>query len=285
VSRYTARKRAALDTNGDICLRYNLPMLIHPNIDPVALRIGPLAVHWYGLMYLLGFLGFWWFGVKRARKPHIGWPEARVSDLLFYGVVGVIVGGRLGYTLFYNFSAFAADPLSILRVWEGGMSFHGGLIGVIVAFIWFARVHQLKAFDVGDFAAPMIPLGLLTGRIGNFINGELWGAPTTLPWGMVFTHAGPQPRHPSMLYEAFLEGLVLFVILWWFAQKPRPRMAVSGLFLLGYGVFRTMVETVRLPDAHIGYLLGTQWLTMGMVLSAPVWGGGLVLLLLAYWKR
>jgi phosphatidylglycerol:prolipoprotein diacylglycerol transferase len=260
-------------------------MLVHPGFDPVAVKLGPLAVHWYGLMYLLGFLGFWWFGVRRAAQPHIKWPQEWVSDLLFYGVVGVILGGRLGYTLFYNLPGFVAEPLSILRIWEGGMSFHGGLIGVLVALGWFARMHNLRYFDVGDFAVPMIPLGLLTGRIGNFINGELWGAPTTLPWGMAFPAAGPEPRHPSMLYEAFLEGAVLFAILWWFARKPRPYMAVSGLFLLGYGVFRSLVEIVRLPDAHIGYLAGTDWLTMGMVLSAPMWIAGATMLLLAYRKR
>ncbi|MEQ1440434.1 prolipoprotein diacylglyceryl transferase [Fontimonas sp. SYSU GA230001] len=259
-------------------------MLVHPDIDPVALRLGPLSVHWYGLMYLLGFLGFWWAGLRRAQLPQFRWPRERVSDLLFYGVMGVILGGRIGYTLFYNLDRFLAEPLSIFRIWEGGMSFHGGLIGVVVAILWFARVHRLNPFDIGDFAVPMIPIGLFTGRIGNFINGELWGAPTTLPWGMVFPHAGPEPRHPSMLYEAALEGLVLFAILWWFGRKPRPRMAVSGLFLLGYGVFRTLVETVRLPDAHIGYLAGTSWLTMGMVLSAPMWIVGLTLIALAYGK-
>lgn len=260
-------------------------MLVHPNIDPVALHLGPLAIHWYGLMYLLGFWAFWWFGTKRARHPQFQWPRERVADLLFYGVMGVILGGRIGYTLFYNLDRFLESPVTIFRIWEGGMSFHGGVIGVILAFAWFARVHKLKLFDIGDFATPMIPLGLFTGRIGNFINGELWGAPTTLPWGMVFQHAGPLPRHPSMLYEAILEGLVLFAILWWFGSKVRPRMAVSGLFLLGYGVFRTMVEFVRLPDAHIGYLYGTEWITMGMVLSVPLWAAGATLMLLAYRKR
>lgn len=278
-------------------------MLVHPDIDPVALRLGPLSVHWYGLMYLLGFWGGWWLLLKRAPRMHPPLSRDTVNDLVFYIIMGVIVGGRLGYTFFYNFSGFVQNPLVLLRIWEGGMSFHGGLIGVVIAFIWFARTHQLKVFDVGDFAVPMIPLGLFTGRIGNFINGELWGAPTTLPWGMLFPHAGAKDcalgtivtvgdgltptcgRHPSMLYEAFLEGLVLFVILWWFAQKPRPRMAVSGLFLLGYGVFRSLVETVRLPDAHIGYLAGTNWLTMGMLLSAPVWIAGLTLMVLAYRKR
>ncbi len=260
-------------------------MLVQPAINPIALQLGPLAIHWYGLMYLLGFAAFWWFGTLRARHPQFQWPRERVADLLFYGVMGVILGGRIGYTLFYNLDRFLESPVTIFRIWEGGMSFHGGVIGVILAFAWFARVHKLNVFDIGDFATPMIPLGLFTGRIGNFINGELWGAPTTLPWGMVFQNAGPLPRHPSMLYEALLEGLVLFAILWWFGSKTRPRMAVSGLFLLGYGVFRTMVEFVRLPDAHIGYLLGSDWITMGMVLSVPLWAAGATLIALAYRKR
>jgi phosphatidylglycerol:prolipoprotein diacylglycerol transferase len=258
-------------------------MLTHPGFDPIAIKLGPLAVHWYGLMYLLGFGLFWWFGVRRACMPHVNWPRDRVGDLLFYGVMGVILGGRVGYTLFYNLPAFLHDPLILFRMWEGGMSFHGGLAGVLVAFWLFARHHQLTYFEVADFAAPMVPLGLFTGRIGNFINGELWGAPTSLPWGMVFARAPTaEPRHPTMLYEALLEGLMMFAILWWFSSKPRPRMAVSALFLLLYAAFRTFVETMRLPDAHIGYLLGTGWLTMGMVLCLPMWIGGFVLLLIAY---
>ncbi|HEX4895938.1 MAG TPA: prolipoprotein diacylglyceryl transferase [Solimonas sp.] len=261
-------------------------MLIQPDIDPVALRLGPLSVHWYGLMYLLGFWGAWMLALRRARLPHLShWTRDQISDLLFFVVMGVILGGRIGYTFFYNLNGFLAEPLVILRIWEGGMSFHGGLIGVIVAMAWFARTRRMNLLDIGDFATPLIPIGLFTGRIGNFINGELWGAPTDLPWGMVFRNAGPDPRHPSMLYEAFLEGAVLFAILWWFARRPRPRMAVSGLFLLGYAVFRTLVEFVRLPDTHIGYLAGTQWLTMGMVLSAPMALAGGLMLLLAYRKR
>lgn len=260
-------------------------MLVHPNFDPVALRLGPLAVHWYGLMYLLGFWGSWWLGTRRAQLQHINWPKDRVTDLLFYIVMGVILGGRIGYTLFYNLPTFLADPLVILRMWEGGMSFHGGLIGVIVAFFLFARHTQLNVFDIADFAAPLIPFGLFTGRIGNFINGELWGAPTSLPWGMVFAHAGPEPRHPSMLYEAGLEGLALLAILWWFGKKPRPRMAVSGLFVVLYALFRTLVEFVRLPDAHIGYLFGTNWITMGMTLSVPMWLLGFFMLGWAYRKK
>lgn len=259
-------------------------MLNHPNIDPVALKLGPLAVHWYGLMYLLGFWGGWWLLIRRGRSMHMPMGREAVSDLVFYIIMGVILGGRIGYTLFYNFPVFLADPLSILRMWEGGMSFHGGLCGVIVAYFLFARRYRLNVFYIADFAAPAIPVGLFAGRIGNFINGELWGAPTTLPWGMVFRDGGPEPRHPSMLYEALLEGLVLFCILWWFASKPRPRMAVSGLFLLLYAVFRTSVEFVRRPDQHIGYLFGSDWITMGMMLCVPMWLLGALMLTLAYAK-
>ena len=260
-------------------------MLIHPNFDPVAIQLGPLAVHWYGLMYLLGFWGGWWLLVRRGRRSNPPMSEQTVSDLVFYVVMGVILGGRLGYTVFYNFDGFLNDPLSLLRIWEGGMSFHGGLLGVIAAYFLFAWHKKLNVFDIADFAAPAIPMGLFTGRIGNFINAELWGAPTDLPWGMVFAAAGPEPRHPSMLYEAGLEGLALLAILWWFSSKPRPRMAVAGLFLVLYAVFRTAVEFVRLPDAHIGYLFGTDWATMGMMLCLPMLAGGAVMLALAYRKK
>jgi len=257
-------------------------MFVHPNFNPVAVKLGPIAIHWYGLMYLLGFAGCWWLGTKRAQQPHWNWPKERVSDLLFYVAMGVILGGRIGYTLFYNFGGFLHDPLVLLRIWEGGMSFHGGLIGVSLAYVLFARHQKLNLLDVADFAAPLIPFGLLTGRIGNFINGELWGKPTDLPWGTVFAHAPtPEPRHPSMLYEAFLEGAVLLAVLWWFGLKPRPRMAVSGLFLILYGVFRFAIEFVRLPDAQIGYL-AFGWLTMGQVLSAPMIVIGVAMMAWAY---
>lgn len=260
-------------------------MLMHPNFDPVAIQIGPLAVHWYGLMYLLGFWGGWWLQVRRGRRSSPPMSEETVSDLVFYVVMGVILGGRLGYTVFYNFDGFLNDPLSLLRIWEGGMSFHGGLLGVIAAYFLFARNKNLNVFDVADFAAPAIPIGLFTGRIGNFINAELWGAPSDLPWAMVFPGAGPLPRHPSMLYEAALEGLLLFAILLWFARKPRPRGAVSALFLIGYAVFRISVEFVRLPDAHIGYLWGTDWLTMGMMLCLPMLAAGGAMMIWAYRKK
>jgi phosphatidylglycerol:prolipoprotein diacylglycerol transferase len=257
-------------------------MLTHPGFDPVALQFGPLAIHWYGLMYLIGFAGCWWLGTRMARRPHWNWPRERVGDLLFYVVVGVIVGGRLGYTVFYNFGGFLADPLSLLRIWQGGMSFHGGLIGVTIAMWLFGRKIGGSLRQVADFTAPLVPFGLLTGRIGNFINAELWGAPTTLPWGMVFPGAGPEPRHPSMLYEAFLEGVVMLAILWWFSAKPRPRGAIAGLFLVLYAVFRSMVEFVRVPDAHIGYLLGTSWFTMGMLLCVPMFLAGVGVMAWAY---
>lgn len=257
-------------------------MIAYPNIDPVALSLGPLKIHWYGLMYLLGFWGFWWLGSLRGRKAHVGWNSQQVSDLLFYGVFGVILGGRLGYTLFYNFSGFIADPLVIFRIWQGGMSFHGGLLGVIVAMAVFAKQRGLSFWTVADFAAVLTPFGLMTGRIGNFINGELWGAVTTQPWGMIFPTGGPLPRHPSMLYEAVLEGALMLAILWWFGRKPRPRAALSGLFLILYGTFRFAVEFVRQPDAHLGYLHGTSWFTMGMQLCIPMLIAGAVFVVMAY---
>lgn len=253
-------------------------MLHHPDIDPIALSLGPLKVHWYGLMYLLGFYGWWWLSVRRGRMAHLrGWSEQRISDLLFYAVMGVILGGRIGYTFFYNLDGFLADPLVIFRIWQGGMSFHGGLLGVTLAFWVFAKTQKLRFFEVADFAAVGVPFALFTGRVGNFINAELWGSTTTLPWGMVFPNAGALPRHPSMLYEALLEGLVLLAILWWYGKKPRPEPSVAALFLLGYGVFRFAVEFVRVPDAQLGYLYGTGWFTMGMQLCVPmiVLGGGL----------
>ena len=259
-------------------------MLTYPDIDPVAVSLGPVAIHWYGLMYLIGFVGGWWLGVVRARRPESGWQTSEIGDLLFYVALGVILGGRVGYILFYNFGLFLDDPLMLLRVWQGGMSFHGGLLGVLLAMWLYGRKTGRSFFQVTDFMAPFVPIGLGAGRIGNFINGELWGAPTDLPWGMVFPFVDDQPRHPSMLYEALLEGLVLFVVLWLYSSKPRPTRAVSGMFLLGYGVFRFGVEFVREPDAHIGYL-AMQWLTMGHLLSAPMIVFGVLLLALAYRRR
>lgn len=256
-------------------------MLTYPEISPVAVSLGPVAIHWYGLMYLIGFIAVWWLGRLRARKPDSGWNPDEISDLLFYGALGVILGGRIGYIIFYNFDLFVHDPLMIFRIWQGGMSFHGGLLGVLLAMLLYGRKTGRTFFQVTDYIAPFVPIGLGAGRIGNFINGELWGRPTDLPWGMVFPFVDMQPRHPSMLYEALLEGLVLFVILWVFSSKPRPVRAVSGMFLLGYGVFRFAVEFVRQPDEHLGFIFA-DWVTMGHLLSAPMIFFGLLLLWLAY---
>ncbi|MDM7322675.1 MAG: prolipoprotein diacylglyceryl transferase [Gammaproteobacteria bacterium] len=257
-------------------------MLVYPHIDPVALQLGPLKVHWYGLMYLVGFALGW--GLGRLRAEAKGFGKEEPGDMLFYIALGVIFGGRIGYILFYKFQSFLADPLMLFRVWEGGMSFHGGLLGVILAMAWYARRTNRHFFTVADFVAPLVPPALLAGRIGNFINGELWGRPTELPWGMVFPHVDSLPRHPSMLYEGFLEGIVLFVLLWWFSARPRPRMAVSGLFLLLYGCFRFAVEQVREPDAHLGFIFG-GWLSMGMLLSWPMILVGAFFFIMAYRKR
>lgn len=259
-------------------------MLSYPTIDPVALQLGPLQIHWYGLMYLIGFFAAWWLGSRRARQAHSGWNDDQVSDLIFYGAMGVILGGRVGYMLFYNTAELLTDPLSLLRLWEGGMSFHGGLLGVITALWLFARKHRKTFFQVADFTAPLVPIGLGAGRLGNFINGELWGQVSTVPWAMVFPGAGELPRHPSQLYQATLEGLALFLILWFYSSKPRPTMAVSGLFLLCYGIFRSLVELVRVPDQHLGYL-AFDWLTMGQLLSLPMILGGAAFILIAYQRQ
>ncbi|MEY6433543.1 prolipoprotein diacylglyceryl transferase [Thioalkalicoccus limnaeus] len=273
-------------------------MLTYPNIDPVALALGPIQIHWYGLMYLVGFAAAWLLGRWRAAQPDSVMTKAMVDDLVFYGVIGTIVGGRLGYMLFYGWDAILEDPLALLRVWEGGMSFHGGLLGVLLAIWLFGRRYGIEFFRVADFAAPLVPLGLMAGRIGNFINGELWGHRTDLPWGMALPcerfaaqcrdlPLGTEwslPVHASQLYQAALEGLALFLILWFFSRRPRPMMAVSGLFLVGYGVFRFTVEFVRLPDAHIGYL-AFDWLTMGQLLTLPMILAGLVMLGLAYRRK
>jgi phosphatidylglycerol:prolipoprotein diacylglycerol transferase len=258
--------------------------MMAPQIDPIAIQLGPLAIRWYGLMYLIGFAAAWWLGRRRARRPGSGWRAEQVDDLVFYAALGVILGGRVGYVLFYGFEQLLADPLYLLRIWQGGMSFHGGLLGVLVAAWLFGRKHGFGFFGTTDFVAPLVPLGLGAGRIGNFVNGELWGRVSDLPWAMVFAHAGPLPRHPSQLYEALLEGLVLFLLLWFYSARPRPRMAVSGLFLVGYGAARTAVEFAREPDAHLGFLAG-GWLTMGMLLSVPMVVAGAVLLGLAYRRQ
>ena len=256
-------------------------MLEYPIIDPVALDLGAVKIHWYGIMYLIGFAAAWWLGQQRAKAPNSGWSPEQIGDLIFYCAIGVIVGGRLGYALFYDFANVVDSPLRLIKIWEGGMSFHGGLLGVIAAMYFYGRKLGKSFFQVADFVAPLVPIGLGAGRLGNFINGELWGKATDLPWGIVFPNAGNFARHPSQLYEALLEGLVLFLILWFYSKKPRPLMAVSGLFLIGYGCFRFLVEFVRIPDDHLGYL-AMDWLTMGQILSTPMIILGIVLMTLAY---
>lgn len=253
-------------------------MIRYPDIDPVALQLGPLAIRWYGLMYIVGFAIAWALARHRAKRPGSGWTPEQVDDLIFYCALGVIVGGRLGSILFYNFDGWLRDPLVLFRIWEGGMSFHGGLLGVVLALWLYGRKLGKSLFQMGDFVAPLAPLGLACGRLGNFINGELWGKPTDVPWGFLVDGT---VRHASQLYQASLEGVALFVILWLYSARRPPEKAVSGMFLLGYGVFRFVVEFVRLPDAHIGYL-AWGWLTMGQLLSLPLIVFGLVLLWLAY---
>ena len=253
-------------------------MLAYPQPDPIAFSIGPLHVRWYGLMYLLGFLAAWWLARRRAADARSTWKPTDVDDLIFYSAVGVILGGRLGWMLFYGTERILADPASVIRIWEGGMSFHGGLIGVLVALGLFASRRSRSIGDVFDFTAPLPAIGFGAGRIGNFINGELWGKPTDVPWAFLVDGV---PRHASQLYEALLEGLVLFVILWWFTSTPRPRWAPSGLFLVCYGVFRFAVEFVRVPDENRGYLL-LGWVTMGQLLSLPMIVVGAWMLVHAY---
>lgn len=257
------------------------------------------AVHWYGVMYLLGFTAAWFLGRSRVRAGRLpGVDEQAYGDLLFYSMLGVIFGARIGYILVYDLPSYVANPLQVFKLWEGGMSFHGGLVGVLVASLWWARKHRMHYFDVVDFVAPLVPPGLGFGRLGNFINGELWGKYTHGGWGVIFPRAEPElqaydavtlhsmhasgafdalARHPSQLYQFSLEGVTLFCVLWWFSRRPRPRYAVAGLFALLYGCFRFLVEFVRLPDPQIGYL-AFGWLTMGQVLSLPLVLLGLVLL-------
>jgi len=250
-------------------------MLVHPKFDPVAFSLGPLAVRWYGLMYLLAFGAFWWLGTRRILVGRAPVTREQLDDLLFGGIVGVILGGRLGYVLFYKPGYYFSHPLEIFAVWQGGMSFHGGFLGVLVAMAFVARRQRVNWWDLMDFVAPLVPIGLAAGRLGNFINGELWGRPTDLPWGMVFGGAGELPRHPSQLYQMALEGFTLFALLWWFSSRPRPRMQISALFLVGYGAFRFIGEFAREPDAFLGFLaLG---LSMGQWLSLPMIAAGIAL--------
>jgi phosphatidylglycerol:prolipoprotein diacylglycerol transferase len=252
-------------------------MLVHPQFDPIAIRLGPVGIHWYGLMYVVAFMLFLWLAKRRTRQPHwaqAGWTARDVEDLLFFGVIGVIIGGRLGYVLFYKPTYYAMHPLEALMVWKGGMSFHGGLLGVIAAIAVYARRSGRAFLSVTDLVAPCVPTGLAAGRVGNFINGELWGraADPSLPWAMVFPQSGSAiARHPSQLYQVALEGLLLFALLWWYAKRPRGLGQVSGAFLVGYGVLRFAAEFFREPDRFLGTLaLGMsmgQWLCVPMVLA------------------
>jgi phosphatidylglycerol:prolipoprotein diacylglycerol transferase len=259
-------------------------MLVHPQFDPVAVHLGPLAIRWYGLMYLVGFALVWLVGRYAIRtRPHSAWTAQDLDDALFYGILGTILGGRLGYVLFYKFGEYLVEPWRIFFVWEGGMSFHGGFLGVIIALWWYARSRRQSWLAITDFIAPLVPLGLGAGRLGNFINAELWGRAASVPWATVFPAVDRVPRHPSQLYEFALEGVVLFVVLWWYAAKPRPRGAVSAWFLIGYGVFRFAVEFTREPDSFLGLLaLG---LSMGQWLSLPMIAAGVALLVWARFYR
>lgn len=256
-------------------------MLQYPNIDPIAFHLGPLQVRWYGIMYLVGFATAWLLATYRARKPNSGWTSEQVMDLIFYAALGVIIGGRVGYMLFYDFDNFISNPLTLFKIWQGGMSFHGGMLGAIISlWIWGWRIRK-HLFDITDFVAPFVPIGLGLGRLGNFINNELWGRVTNVSWGMVFPNAGDLPRHPSQLYEFLLEGVLLFIILFWYSAKPRPRFAVSALFLLGYGGFRFVAEFFRQPDPQLGFI-AFNWMTMGQLLCIPMMLGGLFGLWWAY---
>ena len=252
-------------------------MIIHPNFDPIAISIGPLSIHWYGVMYLLGFLAGLWLGRYNAAKQDAGLQYKEIIDLLFYTVLGVLIGGRLGFAVFYHIDYYLLNPLQVFAIWKGGMSFHGGLLGVLAAIGFYAFRTGRSYFEVSDFLAPLIPPGLFFGRIGNFINQELWGRVADVPWAVMFHTAGSVPRHPSQIYEALLEGVILFLIMWCFSRQKRPPGAISGLFLLGYGVFRFFVEFYREPDGHLG-TIAFDWLTMGQILSIPMIFLGLYLM-------
>jgi len=249
-------------------------MLTFPTIDPVAFSLGPLKVHWYGLMYLFGFAAAWLLARWRVKHYQLDWTHDQIGDLIFYAALGVILGGRIGYMLFYGTQQLLANPLSLFKLWEGGMSFHGGLIGVAIAVALFARHIKKPFLEVTDFIAPLAPLGLAAGRAGNFINGELWGRVTDAPWGMIFPNSGGMPRHPSQLYELILEGVLLFIVVWCYARKKRPAGCVSAIFLITYALCRIFVEFFREPDVQLGFL-AFDWLTMGQLLSIPMLLAGL----------
>lgn len=260
-------------------------MLTYPNIDPIAVKIGLLSIHWYGIMYLVGFVLAWLLGRYRCRQSSGQWDESIMGDLIFYCAIGVIFGGRIGYILFYNLNYYLHNPKMMLAVWDGGMSFHGGFLGVLIALLLYGKKLNKSLFQMADFIAPLVPLGLAAGRLGNFINGELWGRVTNVPWAMIFpkdpTHL---PRHPSQLYEFALEGLVLFIVIWVFSRKPRPAAAVSALFLMGYGLARFIVEFFRQPDPQLGFI-AFGWMTRGQELSLPMIILGLIIIIWAYKRK
>ncbi len=263
-------------------------MFQYPGFDKIAFEIGPLfgygplKVHWYGIMYLVAFAAAWFLARRRAARPGSTWKMIDVDDFMFFCMLGTILGGRIGYVFFYGLEFWAKDPWYPIKVWDGGMSFHGGLLGVMFALAIFAIRRRRHIADVFDFAAPLPGLGIMAVRIGNFINSELWGKPTDVPWGVMING---EVRHATQLYEAALEGLLLFAVLWWFTSKPRPRMAAAGLFLVLYPLARITVEFWRVPDEHLKYLINTDWLTMGMLLSIPMLLTGLTLMFLAYRRR
>ncbi len=253
-------------------------MFVYPEIDPILFEIGFIKIRWYGLMYVVGFLAAWWLARRRSQRADSPVNLTQVDDLIFYAMLGVIIGGRVGYSIVYGWDQFTSDPLYLFKITEGGMSFHGGLVGVMLAMWWYGRKLGKSIWQILDFVAPFVPIGLGAGRIGNFINAELWGHETNVAWGVLYDGV---VRHPSQLYEALLEGLLLFLILWWYSAKPRPQMAVTALFLFLYGVFRFFVEFYRVPDAHLDYL-ALDWVTMGQVLSVPMIIAGAVMLGMAY---
>lgn len=257
-------------------------MIEYPNIDPVALSLGPITIYWYGLTYVGGLVFAWWLGKQRARLPNSPIKESQIDDLIFYAALGIIIGGRVGYALFYGAGSLLDDPLRVFRIWEGGMAFHGGFLGVVIAMWFLCRNHKIEFGGLADFIAPLAPVGLALGRLGNFINQELWGRPADVPWAMVFPNdASGLARHPSQLYQFAMEGVLLFVILYWYTRVPRPRWSAAGLFLFGYGVFRSTAEFFREPDAHIGFdALG--WITRGQLLSLPMIMAGAMIIIWAY---
>ena len=257
-------------------------MIEYPNIDPIALSVGPVSIYWYGLTYVGGLIFAWWLGRHRAQLAGSPIKVDQIDDLIFYAALGIIAGGRIGYALFYGSGSLVDDPLRIVRIWEGGMSFHGGFLGVVVAMWFLCRHHKIEFGALVDFIAPLAPVGLALGRLGNFINQELWGRPADVPWAMVFPNdPSGLARHPSQLYQFAMEGMLLFGLLFWFTQRPRPRWSAAGCFLLGYGVLRSAAELFREPDAHIGFdALG--WITRGQLLSLPMIIVGAAIIIWAY---